>query len=338
MFTREEIDEVIAAIGEHKDVLCVSHVGPDGDAVGSLLGMGWMLKAMGRQPTLALQDRVPDNLAMLPGAAEVVGTDAIRDDYELIICLDASSEDRMGNIYRQDAHGQIPLLVIDHHVTNTQFGDVNWVAPQCAATCQMLVYLADALSVPLTEKLAECLLTGVVTDTLCFRTSNADADVLESAMRLMRGGASLADITAQTLNRRPFSLVTLWGTVLADVHLADGVIWATVSQAQFAESGYDSDSELSLSSLLVATIEADMSATFAEKADDQGATVVECSFRAKPGFDVATLAFELGGGGHPPASGCTLPGALDEVSQQVVGLLQEERRRQLAEPRRRMPE
>lgn len=328
MFTRDELADVIDAIGDHVDVLCVSHVGPDGDALGSLLGMGWMLKAMGRQPTMALQDRVPDNLTMLPGADAVVGPDAIRDDYDLILCLDASSVDRMGTIFRPADHEQIPLLVIDHHVTNTLFGSVNWVAPQCAATCQMLLYLADALEIPLTDELAECLLTGVVTDTLCFRTSNTDANVLEAAMRLMRGGAKLADITAQTLNRRPFSQVKLWGSVLCDVQLAEGVIWATVSQNQYTQAGYDSDSDLNLSSLLVSTIEADMSATFAEKTGDDDELVVECSFRAKPGFDVATLAFELGGGGHPPASGCTLPGSLDAVSQRVVDLLQDERRRQ----------
>ena len=328
MVPKEQLVDVVDAIGDHLDILCVSHVGPDGDAVGSLLGMGWMLKVLGRRPTLALQDRVPDNLTTLPGAESIVDADAVLDDYDLIICLDASSKDRMGEIYRPVNHDQIPLLVIDHHVTNTLFGDVNWVAPQCSATCQMLVYLADAMEIPLTGELTECLLTGLVTDTLCFRTSNTDADVLEAAMRLMRGGAKLADITAQTLNRRPLNQVKLWGTVLSDVQLAAGVIWATVSQQQFAAANYDSDNDLNLSSLLVSTIEADMSATFAEKRGDDGEPVVECSFRAKPGFDVATLAFELGGGGHPPASGCTLQGSLQEVSQRVVGLLQNERQRQ----------
>lgn len=330
MFTADDLREVIAAITSSTNILCVSHVSPDGDAVGSLLGMGWILRQMGNHPTLSLQDRVPENLTMLPGADTVVGVDAVADAYDLIICLDASSEDRMGKVYRPAVHAAIPLLVIDHHITNTRFGDVNWVAPECAATCQMLVYLAQALEVPLAGEIADCLLTGVVTDTLCFRTSNTDANVLDAAMRLMRGGADLAAITAQTLNRRPHSLIKLWGSVLSTVDLADGVIWATVSQAQFQASGYGSDNDLYLSSMLVATIEADMSATFAEKSDAAGQAVVECSFRAKPGFDVATLAFELGGGGHPPASGCTLPGTLGDVSRRVVGLLQDARRQQLS--------
>ena len=328
MFTIDDLTEITALVDRHDNVLCVSHVGPDGDALGSLLGMAWMLRHMGKRATPALQDRVPDNLTTLPGADAVIAPDQVADGYDLIICLDASSLDRMGKVFRPSEHADIPLMVIDHHVTNTRFGDINWVAPECASTCQMLVYLADTLDSPLTGALAHCLLTGVVTDTLCFRTSNTDANVLEAAMRLVQGGADLASITARTLNRRPFSLVTLWGSMLSDVHLEEGVIWATVSQEQFAAAGYDSDSELNLSSLLVSTIEADMSATFAEKRAEDGSPVVECSFRAKPGFDVATLAFSLGGGGHPPASGCTLPGPLQDVAQRVVGLLQDARRRQ----------
>ena len=77
MFTKAQLADVINAIGDHVDILCVSHVGPDGDAVGSLLGMGWMLKALGRRPTLALQDRVPDNLTALPGAESIIGPDAV---------------------------------------------------------------------------------------------------------------------------------------------------------------------------------------------------------------------------------------------------------------------
>ena len=121
-------------------------------------------------------------------------------------------------------------------------------------------------------------------------------------------------------------MLKLWGAVLPSVHLEDGIIWATVSQEQYATSGYDSDSELNMSSMLVSTIGADMSATFAEKVDENGQPVVECSFRAKPGFNVSDMAFALGGGGHPPASGCTLPGSLSDVSERVVGLMKKAHR------------
>lgn len=329
--------ELITAIRQSHQILCISHVNPDGDAVGSLLGMGWLLQKLGKQPTLTLQDALPEEHRVLPGTSEIITAQSgefaaqVRGrSFELIICLDASSPDRMGTAYHPASHAAAPLAVIDHHVTNTRFGAINWVAPECAATSQMLVYLADALDVPLEGALAECLLTGIVTDTLGFRTSNTTPDVLEAAMRLMHGGADLAVITERTLNRRPFSLIELWGKVLPRVRLEAGVIWAAITNEDFASTGYVHN-DVGLSSYLVTADEADLSVVFTEAANEAGAPAVECSFRSKPGFDVSRIAFTLGGGGHPAASGCTLPGKLAEVEAHVVTLLKQARREQLAQ-------
>ena len=314
---------VLAAIQSSEHILCVSHVSPDGDAYGSLLGMGWILRHLGKTPVLAMHDPTPKEFQYLPGASAIIGAKAVADHYDLIICLDASSMDRMGAIYR-DAHRQLPLLVIDHHITNTRFGTINWVEPICAATCQMLVALADALETPLTGPLAECLLTGIVTDTLCFRTSNTTAEVLEAAMRLIRSGADLATITQRTLNQRSIAVLRLWGMALSQMSLEEGVIWTTVSRQQLKAAG-DLTSEGQLSSTLITAAEANISATFTEKLDPQGRPTVECSFRAKPGFNVGSVALALGGGGHPAASGCTLSGTLAEVTATVVPMLKQVR-------------
>jgi phosphoesterase RecJ-like protein len=319
--------QVVAAIEQNERFLCISHIGPDGDAVGSLLGMGELLRRQGKEATLALQDGVPEGLRFLPGAQEIVGSADVADVYDHILVLDASSPDRMGSVFRPDMHGEIPMTVIDHHVTNTYFGDINWVEPGCAATCQMLVYLADELGVALDGDLAETLLTGLVTDTLCFRTSNTTAEVLGAATRLMEGGAQLADITAQTLNRKPFRSLKLWGEVLPDVELAGRVLWVTVSPEQLAAASASAE-DLELSSTLSSVAEADISATFIQKFDDAGAPVVECSFRAKPGYSVSDVAFALGGGGHPPAAGCTVPGTLEEAVPAIVTQLQRARAEQ----------
>jgi len=318
---------VLEAVRNHNRILCTSHINPDGDAYGSLLGMGWILRHLGKEPILAMHDETAEMYRAMPGIDVVIGPQALTNDYELIISLDASSIDRIGAIHRPDEHAHIPLLVIDHHFTNTRFGQINWVDPSCAATCQMLVGLADALDVPLTGHVAECLLTGIVTDTLCFRTSNTDAAVMEAAMRLLHSGIKLSEIVARTLNRREFTIFRLWGQVLTNVQLEEGVIWATISMAQREAAGNPAD-DGQLSSMLITAVEADISATFTEKVDETGQLTVECSFRAKPGFDVGTLAFELGGGGHPPASGVTLPGSLPEVSASVVAALKATHRAQ----------
>jgi len=320
--------ELVATLRGASNILCVSHVNADGDAYGSLLGLMWMLRAIGKRVTPAMPDPLISEFDFLPGADEIILPSAVGADYDLIVCLDMSSPDRMGAVFDPARHAAIPLAVIDHHVTNTRFGRVNWVESSCAATSQMLVALADGLDVPISPAIAVCLLTGIVTDTLCFRTSNTTPDVLEAAMRLQRAGAELADIVQRTLNRLPFSTLHLWALVLARVQLRDGVVWAGATAAELAAAGQE-DEDLRLNSVLSSVNEADMSAIFTERVNDGGEPVVECSFRAKPGFNVGDLAFRLGGGGHAPASGCTLPGALDQVTSQVIPMMIDERRRQL---------
>ncbi len=320
--------ELVDALRSANNILCVSHINADGDAYGSLLGLMWMLRAVGKQVTPAMPDPVIQEFEFLPGASEIILPPAVGAAYDLIVCLDMSSQDRMGAVFDPVRHAEIPLAVIDHHVTNTRFGSVNWVEANCAATCQMLTALADDLDAPIDRQIAVCLLTGIVTDTLCFRTSNTTPDVLEAAMRLQRAGAELAAIVQRTLNRLPFNILRLWALVLARVQLREGVVWAGATKAELAAVGQEDD-DLRLNSVLSSVNEADMSAIFTEKVNDNGEPVVECSFRAKPGFNVGDLAFRLGGGGHAPASGCTLPGTLDQVIDQVIPMMIEERRRQI---------
>ncbi len=311
-------------------ILCISHVSPDGDAVGSLLGLAWILRAMGKRPVLALQDDLIQEFQFLPGVEEIIGPAAVAHNYDLIVCLDTSSVDRMGTVYCSEIHSQIPLIVIDHHITNTFFGTENWVDVGSVATCQMLVRLADALDVPLTEQMAVSLLTGLVTDTLCFRTANTDANVLQATLRLLVAGADLSHIVRNTLDSRSFSLLKLWGAGLASVQMEDGIIWTTLSAESRQQSGVELHQSDGLANFLVTVREADISATFSQRFAQSGQELIECSFRAKPGFNVSQVAFTFGGGGHPPAAGCTVAGRLQDVSSRVVAALQEMRRQSLA--------
>lgn len=330
LFLPQEIESALrAAIESAENILCVSHVSPDGDAIGSLLGMGWILRHLGKEPTLALADKPSLDFGYIPGFDEIVGPGRVQREYDLIICLDAGSRDRMGSIYRAEVHGAIPLAVIDHHKTNTRFGSINWVEPRCAAVCQMLVYLADALGAPLRGPLAVALLTGLITDTLCFRTSSTNEHVLEAATRLTEGGASIAHVVSQTLQRRSYTSVRLWGTILSEARVEEGVIWSLYPLARRKELGaQDRDTE-GLANFLLSAKEADISATFSERVNNAGERVVECSFRAKPGFDVSQVAVAFGGGGHAPAAGCRLTGSLDQVAANVVAALRQARREQV---------
>lgn len=311
---------MLEALHQSQRVLISSHVRPDGDAVGSLLGMAAFMRALGKDVTVSLQDQPPSELRRVPTTSTIVHPSRIHGAFDTFISMDASTPDRLGNVL-EIAPKPYRLLVIDHHVTNSNFGDINWVSPRDAATCQMLVRLADALGVEITGETAQILMTGLVTDTLCFRTSNTTAATMEAGMRLLALGANLAEITENVLDVRSFPVVKLWGEVLDHAQCEDGVLWVTLSKDEFARVGIDDHEDGSLSSFLIRTQDTNVSATFIEKSDKQGNPAVECSFRSRSGYDISGIAASLGGGGHPQAGGVTILGTLEAVVAQVVPLL-----------------
>ena len=305
-------------------ILLITHVSPDGDAIGSLLAMGGLLRDQSKQVTLACEDPVPDGVTWLPGSSEIA-RQADR-SVDLVISLDCSDRDRMGSIY-EDRLTSVPLLNIDHHITNARFGTLNWVDPSCVATSQMVLYLAQTLGWQVTEPVAFCLLTGLVTDTRSFRTSNVDAATLRAALQLVEAGASLSHVARQSLDQQPLAQVRLFADAVTGLHLEDGILWTRVTRAMRRRWALTDHGASGLSNSLAGVREAQVVVVFTER--DNG--TIDVGFRAAPGYDISQVATSLGGGGHPLAAGCTLSGDLDQVQDQVL----ERVRRSVAEQRAR---
>jgi len=302
--------------------LLVAHVDPDGDAVGSLLGLGWALLELGKKPLLACQDRLPRRFDFLPGFERV--TRNPKGYCDLLVALDCSDPGRMGQIGSCPAAEDIPLLNVDHHMTNPEFGTINLVDAKAVSTTHILHRLLPRLGVPLDERIATCLLTGLVTDTQGFRTANVTADVLRVAVALMEAGAPLTAITQNGLGRRSPNTLRLWGAAFSRLGMADGIVWTSLPLAVQKATGCSSRGTSGLSNLLIGTEGACAGALFTEREDGQ----IDVGFRAVPGFDVAGVALALGGGGHALASGCLVPGPLEEAQQRVLAMLREELTRQ----------
>ncbi len=222
--------------------------------------------------------------------------------------------------------GDTPVLILDHHVTNLHFGTLNWVDTKAAATAQVVLDLADCMGEDVSVEAATCLLTGLVTDTRGFRTSNVTLEVIEAAARLMRCGASLADITERVLNYRPFYAIRLWGLTLGEARLEGRVVYSSITREMRSGVGGGENGEGGVTNFLLNAPEATVAAVFTEKADGD----IEVSFRSRPGYDVSAVALKLGGGGHPQASGCTIPGPLDAALARVLPMLQEASMREIA--------
>lgn len=304
--------ELARRLEDAESVYLGTHIDPDGDAIGSLLGMAWVLQAAGKVVTAACADPVPEVYAFLPGSDGVTNQPPTEED--IIIGLDAGGLDRLGQLYAPDRFAGKSVVNIDHHVTNTQFGDVVLVDPDAAATAEILYLLFDRLDMTVTLQAATCLLTGIVTDTRSFRTSNTTSRVLQVAALLMQTGAPLTDIAQQIYESKPVASLCLLGQALHAMHRADRVIWSEVTQDMIRRCNARAEDASNIINLLNSTRDADMAILFREDADGS----VDVGFRSKPGVNVSEIAVALGGGGHPQASGCRLAGPLPEARERVL--------------------
>jgi phosphoesterase RecJ-like protein len=311
----DESQTATRLIRQARDILVICHVMPDGDAIGSLLGLGWALHKLGKEHTLVCADPVPDSFTYLPGSESIVAHP--EGNYDLVVSLDCSDLKRLGTAYDPDSLRGVPIINIDHHITNVGFGSVNWVDSNSAATAQMVLTLLEHLEVSLDPAIATCLLNGIVTDTRGFRTPNTTPAVMEAATRLMAAGASLPEIADRVFNRRPLAMLRLWGKALGAVQLDGRIIWTEISQAMKHECGLTSDSDDGLVSFLTSAYEADVGVVFTEKDDG----TVDVSIRSMPGIDISNVAIRLGGGGHPQAAGCNLNSILAEARERVLAEL-----------------
>lgn len=302
--------------------LLICHVAPDGDAVGSLMGLGHALRKMGLEPILACSDPIPARFNYIPGVETVVQDVSV--PFDLVISLDSSDLERLGHFPQMPTFQNVPLINIDHHLTNLSFGDVNLVDTNASSTAEVVSRLLEYMAISLDAEIATALLTGIVTDTRGFRTSNVTTQVMEIALQLIKAGASLPHITRHSLDRRPSSAIRLWGLALTHLQIKNRVAWTSIPLAMRRAAGYVGNGDAGLVSFLVSADDADVAVIFVERED--GCT--EVGFRAVPGFDVAQVALQLGGGGHALASGCNLPGSLEQSQERVLTTLQVDLARQ----------
>lgn len=309
-------NEASLAVDAASTILVVTHLHPDGDAIGTLLGVTTALRVRGKVVDAAVDEGVPDFLRFLPNYETVLPT-LTAGQWDLMISVDASDEARTGKVGVYGREHSTQVINLDHHATNTMFGHIHLVDAEAAAACEIAYEWLRHMNVEITPEIAIPLLTGLVTDTLGFRTSNVTPRTLAAAQALIAHGASLAEVAARTLESRPFGTLNIWRYALQSVKLDGGVIYATVSQADLRLAGANDSSDVGLSSFLVQTNEAMVSVVFKETPEGR----VELSMRAKLGFDVSQVAFGLGGGGHRQAAGATIDGPLEAAVERVVPLL-----------------
>ena len=312
-----------AEIERASRILILTHINPDGDAIGSLLSVWHVLKAMGKDAIPLASSPLPGYTIWLPGAAQIQvyrpGMSLPKAD--LVMMVDTATLGRVGRIYDDHAHEltRLPIAIVDHHVTNEGAGSVNLIAPRAASTCELLCELFQAMGVAIDSDLATCLLMGITTDTQSFQTSATTATSLRVAASLLDLGADQLRIVREVYYALPASSAELIGLALSDMRRDGPLAWARVTQAMMRDTGAEDEAVDEVVRMLQRVAGVRALVVFKERQD--GSTKI--SLRSVQPINVALLATHWGGGGHAQAAGATLNMGPEQAEDEVLPRLRD---------------
>ena len=304
------IEKAKAALNAAQQVIILSHERPDGDAVGSLLALTLSLERAGKKATPVLLEGVPSRFRFLPGADKV--TVDIPSGGDLLILVDAADLQRTG--FPIETLPRLPDINIDHHPTNTDFAILNIVNQKASATAEILYDIIPQLGLEIDTEVATNLMTGLITDTIGFRTDSVTPRTLEIASELVGLGAPMAEIYSRTLNQRSFVSAQYWGKGLSRLERENGILWTSLTIEDRNAVGYPGSDDADLVNLLATIKGSQVVLIFVEQMGGK----VKVSWRSRQGVDVAAIAFSFGGGGHKQAAGATIEGAMQEIQERVL--------------------
>jgi len=314
-------ERLVSRLRQGHRFLLTSHTSPDGDAIGSELGLARILRSLGKRAAIWNRDPAPGLYRALPGSVSIqVGAQPPADfpaAFDAVIVLDCPTLDRTG---LGPELAQLPLINIDHHLGNAHYGEVNWVDAEAPAVAVMAAGLARALGTPLDADSASCLYLALVTDTGGFRFANATPAAFEAAARLVAAGARVELVSQWLYESQPEGSIRLLGEMLATLERhGEGGSVATVhlSREMFARAGASAGDSEGLIDTPRAIAGVEAVALFRELGDDDW----KISLRSRGAIDVEAVARARGGGGHRNAAGCRFAGTLEAARLAVVAEL-----------------
>ena len=300
--------------------LLTSHINPDGDAIGSELGLARLLRSMGKGAVVWNRDPIPTIYRPLPGSDRVhTGEEppaGFPDRFDGIIVLECPSPDRTGLEEHLSAR---PVINIDHHLGNQLYGSVNWVDSAAPAVGEMIYRLSQGLKLTLDPETASCLYLTLVTDTGGFRFSNATPAAFEAAAALVRDGAHPEQVSQWLYESQPLAVVRLIGEMLStlEIHEAGRVATARLTPEMFTRVGASPGDSEGLIDFPRSIAGVDAVALIRQREDGTH----KVSLRSRGEVDVEKIARHHGGGGHRNAAGFVLEGDGEAARQKVAEAL-----------------
>jgi phosphoesterase RecJ-like protein len=307
------VKEVLKQIGERKRFLLTSHARPDGDAVGSALACGQILRQMGKEAEVVLADGVPRIYQPLPFADRVVQAQKINGNYEAAIILECDSVQRT----RLEGLENRFLINIDHHLSGRPFANVNWIDPKAVATAELVYRLAKEAGVTITPDIATCLYTAVLTDTGSFMFEGTNEHTFSLARELVMAGADPARCARNIYFAHSTAKMRLLGAALSNLHREGSLAWIWITREQMERYEAKEEDCEGLVNYALSIQDVEVAAFFRELPDGR----YRVSLRSKGELNVAAVAAQFGGGGHECASGLSLDGPLSVAVARVIAQL-----------------
>ncbi len=310
------LSQVVELIETKNKFGITTHIKPDGDGVGSSLGLCWLLRSLGKEAEVIVHGEIPVAYQSLPGANEIRDIGQIDTDYDAIFVIECSDLTRPGI---QGLDRQFTVN-IDHHATSEHFGTINWIDSTASAVGEMIYNLCKAIGGRVTKEIAECVYMALVTDTGSFHFSNTTDRTLKVASELVKVGVKPAQVSEAVYNSYPWSRIELMRQVLDTVKRDDEtgrIAWMRQTLKMREQAGaVDGDNNGFVNIPLAAR---DILAVSYMREVGEGRYRV--SLRSKGSINVARVAEQFGGGGHRNAAGLTVEGDWDELESAIVEAL-----------------
>ncbi len=312
------LDDIIRFIQNGQTFAITSHARPDGDSLGSSLGLALALEQLGKHVTVVHADPAPRPYKDLPGLEKLVVSPTLRGDFDGLLVLECNSLERTG----VKGLEQYRTVNIDHHSDSGDYGVLNWVDWSAAALGEMIHELVLRLGATITPEIASNLYVAILTDTGSFQFSNTTQRTFAITAQLVASGANPGEIAQSVYLSQPLSKLRLLTAVLEtlEVHPSGKIAWIELTRRALLETGAAAnDTEGIVTHAL--SIDGVMMVAFLRQMKDD---LVRVSLRSKPGYDVAKVARRYGGGGHANAAGLSLSGDLESARARIVADLEQE--------------
>jgi phosphoesterase RecJ-like protein len=309
------LSQVVELIENKQKFGITTHIKPDGDGVGSSLGLCWLLRSLGKTAEVIVHGDLPAAYRTLPGADQIRNIKRVDNEYDAVFVIECSDLDRPGIAGLENEF----TVNIDHHATSGHFGTINWIDSTASAVGEMIYNLCKAIGGRVTREIAECVYMALVTDTGSFHFSNTTDRTLKVASELIKAGVKPEEISEAVYNNYPWSRIELMRHVIGTIKRDESgrVAWMRQTLEMKESSGAVDGDNNGFVNIPLASKEI-LAAVYMREVS---ANLYRVSLRSKGSVNVARIAEQFGGGGHRNAAGFSVEGNWDEKEVEIVSKL-----------------